>query len=235
MAAEMLLINPRRRKARKTSTKRRAKRARVVTRAANPIRRRRARRHNPIGSVRRRVMTASRRTRGRSRRRNPISLGGSSQWIAMVKEAAIGGAGSVAMDLLMGKLNEYLPDSMKRTPGTLGVGDAVKVGLTIAVGMALNKATRGLSKKAAMGALIVQAAEMIRTFVPDTMTMGNPAMLTRGGRSLRVGPNSNRLAQFIPGQSPMLNGLGQYIPGSTPMLNGTHQDVRVRESPNFIR
>ena len=113
--AEMLLINPRRRKAAKRTTAKRR-----VIRRKNPIGlarakpHKRARRRNPIG--------LGRITR---RRRNPIGGLRKTAIMGEIKNALLGGAGAVAMDVLMGQLNAYIPPSLRRTPGKLGVGDLV--------------------------------------------------------------------------------------------------------------
>jgi hypothetical protein len=211
--AELLLINPskRGRKAPKRRTSAKRRRNPVAKLSAAPKRRRR----NPIGI---------KRVHAR-RRRNPIAMGGI---VAQLKSAAIGGAGSVAVDLLMGQVNGYLPASMQKTSGSLGVYDAVKIGVTIAAGKLLSKPTRGLSQKMAAGALTVQAADIIKTFVPSTMTLGynNPARVIQG--TARVSPNMNRMGFYGPagGPTPLLS--------STPsgMLNGVsarqREGVRVR-------
>jgi len=211
--AELLLINPRKR-GRKTAKRR----VHAVKRRRNPVAKLKTvaarRRRNPIGI---------KRVHAR-RRRNPIAMTGIA---AQLKGALIGGAGSVAVDVLMGQLNGYLPASMQRVPGTLGVGDAVKIGITIAAGKLLNKATRGMSSKMAAGALTVQAADILKTFVPATMTLGysNPARIIQG--SARVSPNMNRVGFYMPAgsPSPLLN--AYMSPGSTALLNG--RSARLRE------
>ena len=136
--AEMLLINPRRRRKAHAAPKRRAsvKRRRnpVSVVSASPARRRRrvaprtravahVRRHNPLRAMRK-----------VRRRRNPISMGSISAKgiMSLFKDAAIGGAGAVGIDVLMGQINSYLPTSMHPTPGstTPGVSDAIKAGLS---------------------------------------------------------------------------------------------------------
>lgn len=218
--SELLLINPRsRRKAARKSTKRRVRR----TVAAAPRRRR-----NPISvsHVKRRVMrrthVAARRVHHR-RRRNPISLGrGSSGMIGMFKEAAIGGIGTVAFDVLMGFVNKYLPASMQRTNTGIGVGDAVKAAITVVVGNALSKHTKGLSRKMAAGSLTVQAAEIARMYLPASMPVAGlgfqvPGRVVQG--SARIGPNLNAYgpagartpllsAYTGGGASPLLSGVG---------------------------
>lgn len=230
--AEMLLINPRRRKARRASA---SGKRRVVRRRRNPIAvvakapaRRVVRRRNPIGLKR-----VSR------RRRNPITLRGN---VIMneIKAALIGGSGAVAMDVLMGQINPFLPANLQRTPGALGVGDAVKLALTIAAGQLLAKPTRGLSQKMAIGALTCQTRDMLASFVPATMVMGyaNPARVIQG--QARVGPimtrmnGRNRMSvnAYLPtgGQTPLLNAY-QRAGGQSALLNG----AREREGVSLYR
>lgn len=227
--AEMLLINPRRRR-------KSAKKARRST--ASGTRRRRAspkRRRNPIATttvsaVRRRrrnpIRKASRSTR---RRRNPIGGGKltSSGIMNMVKDALVGGAGAIAVDMAMGQLNAYLPASLRRVPGTVGVGDAVKAGVTVVLGTLLSKATKGLSRKMAAGALTVQATDILRTFVPAGMTLGyvNPALVAPG--TMRVGPSYRPgagVGMYARGSTPLLNGVGMYAGGGSPLLAGARRN-----------
>lgn len=211
--AEMLLINPRKRRGtRKTRTV--AKRR--VIRRKNPIARvvHRKRRRNPIAALKRRVI----------RRRNPIAMGG---YVAALKEAAIGGAGAVAIDVLWGYVAPNLPASMQKTPGKLGVGEAVKAAATVFIGQALNKATKGMSSKAAKASLTVQFYDIAKSFVPATMTMGglgygSPAMIAAGTN--RVGPirrgMNGQIGAYTAG-SPLLNAYTQ--PGRTALLSGARQ------------
>lgn len=221
--AEMLLINPRRRrKARRANPI--AKRRRV-TRRRNPLaavarRRRRnpmpaVRRRNPIGLARRRVM----------RRRNPIGgRMGTGMIMAAIREAFVGGAGAVAVDLAMGQINRYLPASLKTVPGTVGAGDAVKALITVTLGHLLARPTRGLSRKMALGALTVQSANIMKSFVPATMTMGyaSPARIVRGVNT--VGPNMGAYTQG----SPLLNAYTRS--NVTPLLSANRSSAMSRES-----
>lgn len=221
MSSSMLLINPRRRRKapakRKTTARRRVRRATTVTVRANPVRRRR-RRSNPISTVRRRVMRrSSNPVAVRRRRRNPIGLS-SGSLMAILKSAAVGGAGAIAVDLAMGQVAKYLPASMARTPGKVGLYDVAKIGVTVLLGKFLSKPTRGLSQKMAQGSLTVQAHQLLSQFVPTgTMPLGyySPAAVSR--LSQRIGPNGVG-AYTRPGATPLLN---QYVrPGASPLLNG---------------
>lgn len=214
--AKMMLVNPARRrrspgaKRRRVAVKRRrnpidnlAGFAKVRRRRRNPIARvgavSRRRRRNPIAAVSRRVMR---------RRRNPIGGLNTSTLIAMFKDGAIGGAGAIGMDLIMGQLNAYLPITFQTVPGLPGVGDAVKAGLTALIGQGLSRKTGGLSRKMAEGALAVQAHEIMKALLPASMAVGyyTPAALVQG--SARVGPSR-------------MNGVRRYMPAgtATPLLS----------------
>lgn len=209
--AEMLLINPRKRKA--------ARKARRAT----PIAKRRVmarRRKNPIAAVKRRVM----------RRRNPINMGMGGGYMTAIREALMGGAGAVAMDLVFGQVNKFLPATLQKTAGTVGAGDAIKAVLTVFIGQALNKPTRGFSKKAAQASLTVQAHDIIRSFVPATMALGyySPAMTAQGTN--RVGPIRKGVNAYTSGGTPLLNAY-QASGGATALLNG----ARNRENVTMFR
>ena len=162
----------------------------------------------------------------------------------MFKDAAIGGAGAVVMDVVMGQLNTYLPASLQTQKTTLSIGDAVKAGLTAALGKVLAKHTKGLSLKMAEGALAVQAYEIISGFLPTTMALGymSPAAIVNG--SNRVGPTQGGMLQgrrhgmraYLPAgrNSNMLNAYLQ--PGNARItLNGPRQSVQMREGVSTYR
>jgi len=245
--AEMLLINPRKRrgsgaKRRKApSAKQRANWARFAkaararasgSRASNPIKYRKRRR---VGAKRRRnpIVAGRSITRAvRRRRRNPISLGGSvfnfRSYMTPIKDAAIMGAGAVAMDVGYAYINRNLPAMLQRKPGELGLGDAVKVLLTVAIGKLLSKPTRGLSSKAAQGALVVQAYNAVASFLPSSAPVNGLGWATAGrvvqgsgrtnanSRAMRTG----QIGQYVGGNSPLLSGagLGMYVGGGSPLL-----------------
>lgn len=203
---EMLLINPRRRKA---GAKRRKNP--IAAHGAKTVAKRR---RNPIAALRRRTLSVGK------RRRNPISLGVSQRdFLTGIKTAVIGASGAVAMDLLMGQINPHLPASLQTNPQTVGVGDAVKAALTVVAGKVLSKATRGLSDKMATGALTVQAHGIITAYLPQAATVGyaTPARVVPGTN--RVGPIPRRAmnAYARPGASALLNA---YPTGAgSPLLN----------------
>ena len=215
--AEMLLINPRKRHARKAhhTAKRRVHHTR---RKANPYaamlthaRRRKhtARKHNPIHAMRRRVM----------RRRNPIGGGMMSGYMTLIKDGLIGGAGAVAMDVAYGYINNMLPASLQNQPNTITAGDAIKAIYTVAAGKALSRMTGGLSMKAAQASLAVQSYNLVKQFLPATMGLGyySPANIVQGTN--RVGPIRQGMNAYVrPGQTPLLNAYQR--PGATALLNG---------------
>ena len=226
--AEMLLINPRRR--RKTRRANPIAKRRRVTRRRNPLaavarRRRRnpmpaVRRRNPIRLARRRVM----------RRRNPIGgRMGTGMLMAAIREAFIGGAGSIAVDLAMGQINKVLPTNLQSNPmaSGIGAGDAVKALATVLLGHFLAGPTRGLSRKMAMGALTVQSATIMRKVLPlGTMPLGyaSPARIVRGTNT--VGPNMG-MGAYTKG-SPLLNAYTR--PNVTPLLSANRSSAMSRES-----
>ncbi|NBS80102.1 hypothetical protein EBS57_10015 [bacterium] len=217
--AQMLLINPRRRSARKANP---VARRRKTVRRKNPMaalakRRTMRRRRNPIAAVaRRRVMR---------RRRNPAGLMGRMNLMQSIREAFIGGAGAVTYDIIQGYLNKVLPANLQPIPGKVGVGDAVKAVSTVAIGHFLSGPTRGLSRKLAAGALTVQMAGIIKQFVPAGMAMGYyvPGAISQG--SQRVSPiNRAGMGAYTKG-TPLLSA---YTSGQSPLLNRV-MNARQRE------
>lgn len=253
--ASTLLINPRRRKARKARRKNpsaaqlraRAKFAAAArARARNPIgARRKARRRNPVGAVGAVGMSRRRRRNPigavgayRRRRRNPTVNINTAAILATVKEAAVLGAGAVVADIAYTKLTEYLPDQVKpyfvAGPGQLTVGSALKMAGTIALGQLLSRSTGGMSRKAALGAAVVQARDIVANLVPAGLMSGRVGYATPATRVVpwnnRVSPNSvpdPTVGAYAPGPTPLLQGVGAYVPG-TPLLNG-RQSARARE------
>ena len=216
--AEMLLINPRKRarKARRTTTKRtRVARRRNPITSTVPI----ARKRNPVRAMRRRIMR---------RRRNPIGMGAASGYINAIRDALMGGVGAVAFDIVHGQIKRFLPAALQVQPGKIGAGDAVRAIITVFAGEALNKVTRGFSRKAAMASLTVQAHDLLKGFVPAALPLGyaSPAMIAQGTN--RVGPIRQGMNAYTPpGQTPLLSA---YTKG-TQLLSG----ARGREGHSMYR
>lgn len=247
--AELLLINPARplRKGKKMAARKKSsrkwgspaqKRALAKMLAANRRKsgggKRRSAKRTSASAARRRMSnpltTYSRKRRSARRRSNPIKLGGmGGGFVNALKAAVIGGAGSVVVDLAYAQVARFLPAMLQRTPGSVGLGDAVKAVFTVAAGELLNKPTRGMSRRMATGALTVQAATMLRSFVPASMALGyySPAAITQG--NARVGPIPRPgVGAYVPGAPPLLNAYSQGLP---PMLNsaGSMPSAQARE------
>lgn len=210
--AQMLILNPRgRRKARRAAPK--AKRRSTSHR--------RARRHNPFPLA---LSPARHHRRGRRhgavmhrrRRRNPIGghrMGGGTSVVALLKDALIGGAGALAVDLGWGQINPHLPAALQTSQTGVGMGDAVKAGATVLLWRYVKNPT---VRKAAMGALITQVRDIASTFVPQGMAVAGLGYFVPGrvvNASARIGPNQ-AIQRSV---SPLLN---RYLrPGVTPLLN----------------
>lgn len=211
--AEMLLINPRKRSSRKSNPKRR-----VMRRKPNPVTAMVRRKRNPLAAMRRRRNPMA--AMVRRRRRNPIGGAMMGGYMTQIREAVIGGAGALGVDLVYGQINSFLPTALKRVPGSIGAGDAVKAVVTVALGGLLNKATRGFSAKAAKASLTIQAYDIMKSFVPATMTIGyaSPALIAQGTN--RVSPIRRGMNAYTSG-TPLLN--AYMTPGRTALLSGARQ------------
>ena len=239
--AEMLLINPRRRRKAKRAAPARRRRsnplalARVTRRRrrrANPISavRRRARRRNPIGMMKRRVM----------RRRNPAMLGG---YMGAIREALMDGFGAVAIDYAYNMIAKAIPGTagsmLKPNPTSVGAADAVKAVLTVVLGNALNGVTRGFSRKAAKASLTVQSYQIMKKVLPAQIT-GNlsgvgyysPAMVASGGGT-RIGPIRGQMGAYLPGGATPLLSAYTASGSASPLLSGS--GARMREGTSLYR
>lgn len=240
--AEMLLINPKkRRKARRAGRTAAQRRATAKLVAMNRRRSRPGRRRNPVAAAvpamnprRRRMARRSNPIRAAVRRRRSNPIGGRfgvGMVMRQVQDALVQGGGAVAMDLIYGQVQRFLPAMLQRTPGSIGLGDATKAVITVALGHFLSPLTRGMSRRAATGALTVQAHGIIAGLLPSTMTLGyaQPGRVVQG--QSRIGPNRSMTGQMgayvRPGATPLLNAYSQ--PGAmTPLLNGAGR-ARMRE------
>jgi hypothetical protein len=210
--AEMLLINPRKRRKHNPMA---AKRRVHHRRKHNPVTAMVRRKRNPLEAMRRRRNPMA--AMVRRRRRNPIGGAMMGGYMAQIREAVIGSAGALAMDVLYGQINNFLPPSLKNTPNTIGAGDAVKAVVTVALGGLLNKATRGFSAKAARASLTIQSYNIMKTFVPASLPLGyaSPALIAQGTN--RVSPIRRGMNAYTNG-TPLLN--AYTAPGRTPLLSG---------------
>jgi hypothetical protein len=256
--ASMLLLNPRRRRKLRASSHRKhrrhakrrmsakqlkyfgprahrkhqRKRSRVVVVHANPHRAHR-RRHRAAASHRRHY------------RRNPIALPGAmraslSSIQKVATNAAVGGAGAVLTDIVLGYVLKLLPPSKgdgtmlidklgsrySATGGPNWMYYAAKVPLAIALGVGgsafLPGRLKSYAAQGAEGALTVAAYEILRLTMPAAITMGyySSAAIVSGGV-----PQS-RLAAYT---ARRLAGIGSGPSGSLNPASFTGREMRVGE------
>jgi len=127
---------------------------------ANP-RRRKAKRKAP--ARRRKAMSVSRHSR--RRRRNPI---GGNDLMSQVKNAAIGAAGAIAVDVAMSKLP--IPANLTSGPMLPAVKGAIAIGLGMLIGKFGKK--RALGKQIAEGGLTVAIHSMAKPMVANMIPGG---------------------------------------------------------------
>lgn len=219
MAGQLLLINPRRRrKSRKSRARRRGRKMSALQmkyfgggRArSNPKRRRRS------SARRSRARSYARRAR-RSFRSVGRSMGFSLPSItAAAKTATIGAAGAVAVDVLMGQANRFLPaDWQSRTDAATGginwkyyvAKGALAIGLGVA-GARFGGRYRGAVLTMAQGSLMVQAYEVLREVIPQDF--------------LPLGYYTSGAVQIpgMPANAPGMAGVGKYLPRNVTPMNG---------------
>lgn len=222
MAGQLLLINPRKRRARKANPARRR-----AVRAANPRRRRRtavARRPNPVGmflNPRRRRRNPSRaihrRVMRRGRRRNPIASG---LIEGMFKDAAIGAVGSLGVDMIMGQVQPQLPATMQTGYAYV----LLKAAATVALGIFGKKFAGPVAITAAQGALTTQLAVALYDSVSGSVTTDTPASLSGLAGPRKVRRSGQRMGYYTPAMQvpgsrgsnnhvPQIRSLGMYLNG----------------------
>ena len=215
MSGQLLLVNPRKRRAkrttarrtaRKTTTKRRTRRAPVVM--ANPAPRRRRSR---LSALRTRAKRAVRKYR-----RNPAPRLSLNAITNMAKDAALGAAGALVVDVAFGYAKGYLPASMQSPVNADGSINpmyfAAKGGLAVLAGVLGSKVTKHAGHMAA-GSLTVSAYEVMRSFVPMSVNLGgvgyvSPARIAGQRRTARPA-----MSQYVSGYKPPVSseGLTQYV------------------------
>ena len=206
MAQELLLLNPRKRRARKRRRNPAHKMARMMRRR-NPVAvlARRRRRRNPahkMANIRRRMM----------RRRNPSLRAGFGNIGGQVMQAATGAVGALAVDAVMGQVNNFLPSALK----TQYVYPIVKMGAAIGLGVVASRVLPRHGATMAMGSMTVTMRDFLRAFMPAAVPMGyvNPGYIPGSGTMASqlnqpgVGMRG-RIGEYV-GASAELNGLGMY-------------------------
>lgn len=223
MSGQMLLINPRKRRAatrraaprkRKTHTAAsRRRRAAPVVVMANPSPRRRRSRLSALRTRARHI--------GRKYRRNPTHRLSFSSITSMAKSAAIGAAGALAVDVGFGYLKGMLPANMQTPVDASGAMNplyfAAKAALAIGVGVLGKKVTKHAGEMAA-GSLTVQTYEIMRSFVPTPISLGNVPSAGRPVGVPRVSPSGRviGMSQYVSGYTAPSNEayMGQYVSGN---------------------
>jgi hypothetical protein len=188
--AQLMLINPRKRKAHRKSARSPAQRAATKRMlAANRSRTRVS--SNPIKRRRRSALKAVRHHSHRRVRRNPTAVRSYSGNLgSMVKCAGIGAVGAIAVDTLY----NYLPLPVTMKTGL--VGTASKAALAVAVGVLGKKFMGRTAGEMAQGSLTVIAYDLIKSYMPVTL----PAVAGMG--YLAPGINGGYLPQ---------QGMGEYM------------------------
>lgn len=191
MSGQLLLLNPAKRRTSSGASKRRKPRS-AAQRAATARMLAANRKKHPRKAKRRsrtapallanpiRKRRAASKVASRRYKRNPIGLPKMSGIISTLTNAAIGGAGALAVDLTMGKFARKLPVSMATkydADGSINWQYAgVKVAFAMLIGAMLPKALPGkfkqYARQAAEGSLTVQAYDIMRHSIPSAMTLG---------------------------------------------------------------
>jgi hypothetical protein len=161
-------------------------------------------------------------TRRHGRRRNPSFAGamGAGGLMGMLEPAAIGAAGAVGVDIIMGYVNPSLPASLQTTT----LYPLVKGAIAVAIGM-WGKGLLGRNAEVvAGGSLVTILHTLLQSFVPSTITMGNRmGNLRYISPAVQFIPRWNQ--QLPPGTNPRLagmRGMGAYVPGLNIQTGAPH-------------
>jgi uncharacterized protein YcfJ len=155
--AEILLVNPRRRRKAK-SAKRRARRA--APRRARKV----ARRRSVTVKVNPRKRYARKARAVRRRRRNPSFRGVTGQIVPTMKSGFVGALGGLGLDVLTGFALPRLPAAAQSGYGKT----AVKVLGAVLVGMLGNMVARGRGRDLATGAMTIVIHEALKDQVASS-------------------------------------------------------------------
>lgn len=213
MPAELLLMNPRRKKRAKRTRARKATRRRRTS--ARKVTRRRRRAVGYVAGharVRRRKLNPRRhrahakRRRHRNPRMGGLSLGGLKHTIV---PALIGGVGAIALDVAF----SYIPLPAALSTGYVKTG--VKLAGAIGLGFVASKIIgRERGKAVALGALTVvlygAVKDLIKQYAPSVPGLAGDYSDMRVGAYM-----TPQLSGMNP--APMLQGLGAYMAGPSPL------------------
>jgi hypothetical protein len=217
--ANLLLVNPKRRRKHKArrvrrmtakqalyfAPRRNPKRRRHTARRSNPHRRRHyARRHNPI--------------RRHHYRRNPSFRNIGAAIMPTVEEGAWGAGGALLADLAYGFGSPYLPAGIVSTPGT-PIYFLLKALLALGVGMGGNMVFKGKGRVLGVGAMTVA----IHDFAKASLLSMVPSLPL--GAYLQVAPNVSGLRD-MPGYTPGAPGLyNPRVRGAAALRQDTYRPV----------
>jgi hypothetical protein len=191
MATELLLVNPRRKTRRKTTTKKRTrknpatKRATTATRRvrSNPRRSRRRIKRNPTGNIVNELMTAG-----------------------------TGAAGAIGIDLAFA----YMPIPEQFKTGVTGT--AAKMATAVGAGMILRQTKvvkKAMSDKLVAGSLTVLAYDLVKSqlqqFAPD-LPLGE--YMSMGGGSVLPYAQPNTPLGYTNAAMGVPMSMGEYMPGN---------------------
>lgn len=179
--AQLMLVNPRKRRAKRKTTKRKTTARRKSTATAK--RRTTARRRNPVAPLR--------------RRRNPIRRKGLKGFIAPVMPAAISAGGALGLDLAWGVIGSRLPPALGDGPVKYVTKSIAALGLGVLAGMVTKKTT---ADQLATGALTVVLHGAMR----DTVSAQFPGVAL--GEYFDDSGNMDGLAEYFPA-----DGMGEYF------------------------
>lgn len=242
---QLLLVNPRKRRAAGRRKPRSAAQKAATRRMLSANRSRRGpKRHSRSRSASYATNPAPRRRRARSlvarhtkrhtrRRRNPIGLGSFKlgSITSLLKSAALGAGGAIAVDVAYGYANSYLPDMVKSPMSVDGSPNyayyAAKGAAAVGIGMLLKRVV-GASKAGRMveGSLTVTLHDLAKVIVASNMS------------SVKLGyAGAGRNAGTLPQAQRQLKGTGAYVSGVTPLgayisggSSGRNNAMRMRES-----
>lgn len=223
---QLLLINPRRRRVKKSHRRRAKNSRRRAHRSAGGFRIRRRRVKNPRSHKRRshkRHRNPIMRKRYRRRHRNPLSVSGLK---SAILPAALGAAGGIAVDYAFQFAAPYLPTSL--TTG-MYVVPAMKLGVALGIGLVARKFLGSEKGNAVMaGALAIQTYNLIATVLGGTSGLaGLGAYLTPNApaqnytssvaRNGLGSPNPATYLQRPMGRMGRMGRVGAYLQNATPM------------------
>ena len=126
----------------------------------------------------------------RMRRRNPSFRAGFGNIGGQVMQAATGAVGALAVDAVMGQVNNFLPEAMK----TQYVYPIVKIGAAIGLGIVASKVLPRQAGTMAMGSMTVTLRDLMRSFMPYGIPMGRVGYVGAG---------------YVPGSGTMATQLNQ--------------------------